>query len=76
MSVVASSCVLVITCGAALWVCVLAWIGGAISEHVIFGNMPGVLRQVVHWCVCDFACITRLDVGLLANMVGGALLTL
>jgi len=44
MSVVASGCMLVITCGAALWVCVLAWIGGAILGRVIFGNMPGVLR--------------------------------
>jgi hypothetical protein len=44
MSVVASGCVSVITCGAALWVRVLAWIGGTILGHVIFGNVPGVLR--------------------------------
>ncbi len=76
MSVIASGCVSMIMCGAVLWVCVLAWIGGAILGHVIFGNMPGVLCQVVHWCVCNFACSTSLDVGLLADMVGGALLTL
>ncbi len=29
----------------------------------------------MHWCVHDFACSTRLDVGLLANMVGDALIT-
>jgi hypothetical protein len=63
-------------CGAALWVCVLAWIGGAILGCVIFGNVPGVLHQVMHWCVRNFACSTCLDVGLLANMVGGALLAL
>jgi hypothetical protein len=76
MSVVASGCVSVIMCGAVLWVCVLAWIDGAILGCVIFANLPGVLRQVVHWCVHDFACGARFDVGLLANMVGGALLTL
>ena len=76
VGIVASGCLSVITCGAALWVCMLAWIGGAISECVIFGNMPGMLHRVVHWCVHAFACITCLEVGLLANMIGGALLTL
>jgi hypothetical protein len=76
MSVVASGCMSVITCGAALWVCVLAWIGGTVLGRVILGNVPGVLHQAVHWCVHDFACSTRLDVGLLSNVVGGALLTL
>jgi hypothetical protein len=69
-------CLLVITYGAVLWVCVLSWIGGAILGRVIFGNVPGVLHRVVRWCVCGLACSTRLDVGLLANMVGGAVLTL
>ncbi len=44
MSIVASGGVLVITCGALLWVCVLAWVGGTILGRVIFGNVPGVLR--------------------------------
>jgi hypothetical protein len=60
---------------AALWVCVLDQSGGAILGRVIFGNVPGMLRQVVHWCVRAFACRTHLDLGLLADMVGGALLT-
>jgi hypothetical protein len=76
VSVVASGGVSLITCGAAFWVCVLAWSGGTISGRVIFGNVPGVLRQVLCWCVHAFACRTRLEVGLLANMVGGAMLTL
>jgi hypothetical protein len=76
VSVIALGGVLMIMCDAALWVCVLAWSGGAILGRVIFGNAPGMLRQVVHWCVRAFACRTRLEVGLLANMVGGALLTL
>jgi hypothetical protein len=38
-----------ITCGAVLWVCVLAQSGGAILGCVIFGNAPGVLCQVMHW---------------------------
>jgi hypothetical protein len=76
MSIVASGCVSVITCGAVLWVCVLTRIGGAILGRAIFGNVPGVLRQVMRWYLGGFACSTRLDVGLLANMVGGALLTL
>ncbi len=76
MSVVATGCMLMFTCGAALWVCVLAQIGGAMSGCVIFGNVPVVLHQVAHWCVRNFACSNRLDVGLLANMFGGVLLTL
>ncbi len=76
VDVVASDCMSVIMCGAALWVCVLAWIGGAILGRDIFGNVPGMLRQVMHWCVHAFACSTHLEVELLANMVGGALLTL
>ncbi len=36
VSVVASGGVLLIKCGAALWVCVLAWSGGVISGCVIF----------------------------------------
>jgi hypothetical protein len=76
VSVVASGGMLLITCGAALRVCVLAWSSGAILGCVIFGNVPGVLRQVVHWCVRAFACRTCLEVALLPNMVGGALLTL
>ena len=43
VSVVVSGGVLLITCGAALWVCVLARSGGAISGCVICGNAPGVL---------------------------------
>jgi hypothetical protein len=76
VSIVASTGVLLLTRAAALWICVLAWRGGAILGCVIFGNVPDVLHRVVHWCVCAFACWTRLEVGLLANMVGGALLTL
>ncbi len=73
MSIVASGCMSVIRCGAALWV---VWIGGTISGHVTFGNVPGVLCQVVHWCVCNFFCSTCLDAELLANMVVDVLLTL
>ncbi len=62
MSVIVSGYMLVITCGAALWVSVLAWIGGAILGHVIIGNMPCVLCRAVSWCVRGFACSTRLDV--------------
>ncbi len=76
MSVIASDGVSLITCGAALWVCVLAWSGGAISGCVVFGNAPGVLRRFMRCCVHAFACSTRLEIGLLANMVGGLLLTL
>ena len=76
VSVIASGGMLLITCGAALWVCVLAWSGGAILGCVVFGNAPGVLRQFMPWCVHTFVCSTRLEVGLLANMVGGLLLTL
>ena len=56
VSVVASGGMLLITCGTALWICVLAWSGGAILGCVIFGNVPGMLRQVMHWCVRAFAC--------------------
>jgi hypothetical protein len=61
VGVIASSCVLVIMCGAALWVFVLARIGGTILGCVIFGNVPGVLCRVVHWDVRAFACSTRLE---------------
>ncbi len=44
MSVIAVGGMLLIMCGAASGVCVLAWSGGAISERVIFGKAPGVLR--------------------------------
>ncbi len=50
VSIVASGGVSLITCGAALWGCVLAWSGGAISGCVIFGNVPGKLRRVMCWC--------------------------
>jgi hypothetical protein len=43
LSVVAAGGLLLITCGAANGVCVLAWSGGAISKRVIFGNVPGML---------------------------------
>jgi hypothetical protein len=42
----------------------------------IFGNLPGVLRQLVRWCLGAFDCRTRLEVELFANVVGGASLTL
>ncbi len=76
VSIVASGDVSLITCSAAFWNCVLAWSGGVSLGRVIFGNVPGVLRQVMHWCVRPFACRNCLEVGLLANMVGGALITL
>ncbi len=76
MTVVALGSMLLITCGAALWVCVLAWSGGVILGCVIFGNAPGMLHWVMRWWVRAFACRTYLEVGLLANMVGDALLTL
>ncbi len=49
MSVVAGGGISLITCGAASGVCVLAWSGGVILGPVIFGNVPGVLHQVMHW---------------------------
>ncbi len=49
VSVIAAGSVSLIMCGAASGVCVLAWSGGAILVRVIFGNAPGVLRQVMHW---------------------------
>ena len=47
VSVIASGGVLLIMCGAALWVCVLARSGGMISGCVIFDNVPGMLHRVV-----------------------------
>ncbi len=47
--VIAMGDMLLIMCGAANGVCVLARSGGAISGCVIFGNAPGMLHQVVHW---------------------------
>ncbi len=43
VSVVALGGMLLITCGAALWVSLLAQSGGAILGSVIFGNARGVL---------------------------------
>jgi hypothetical protein len=43
VSDLASGGVLLIMCGAVLWVCVLARSGGAILGRVIFGNVPGML---------------------------------
>jgi hypothetical protein len=73
---VASGCLSVIRCGAALWVCVLLGLVAQFWDALSFGNLPGVLHQVMCWCVRTFACSTRLEVGLLANMVGVALLAL
>ncbi len=75
-SIIAMCSMLLITCGAASWVCMLAWSGGVILGRVTFGNTPGVLCRVVHWWVRAFACRIRLEVGLLAHVAGGAALTL
>ncbi len=49
VSIVATGGMLLITCGAASGVCMLAQSGGAILGHVIFGNAPGMLCQDMHW---------------------------
>jgi hypothetical protein len=41
-----------------------------------FGNMPGVLCQIVRWCVHAFDCMTHLEEGFFANVVGSTSLTL
>ncbi len=49
---------------------------GAVPGCRISGSLLGGFLRVVHWCVLLPAWRTIFDVGLLAVIVGGALLTL